>query len=119
VQSVPGAPGPAFGTWNTTNHIQPRARKPPASPHRIKPPTNPRTCQPAITAQRWPTREGIQDEEIRSPRDLSNISQANVARTLNLSVGTISQLERVTKQPKGPTLALLNVIRRKGLETIL
>ncbi|MGD0832278.1 MAG: hypothetical protein ABR907_15165 [Terracidiphilus sp.] len=41
------------------------------------------------------------------------------ARALNLSAGYISQLERGTKQPKGPALALLNVIRRKGLEAIL
>jgi putative transcriptional regulator len=47
------------------------------------------------------------------------MSQAALARTLNLSVGYISQLERRTKQPKGPALALLNVIRRKGLEAIL
>jgi len=39
--------------------------------------------------------------------------------TLNLSAGYISQLERGTKQPKGPALALLNVIRRKGLGAIL
>jgi putative transcriptional regulator len=47
------------------------------------------------------------------------MSQAAFACTLNLSVGTISQLERGSKQPKGPTLALLNVIRRKGFEAIL
>jgi putative transcriptional regulator len=41
------------------------------------------------------------------------------ARYLNLTVGYVSQLERGVKQPKGPTLALLNVIRRKGLEAIL
>ena len=45
--------------------------------------------------------------------------QAAFARTLNLSVGYISQLERGTKQPKGPALALLNVIRRKGFDAIL
>jgi len=28
-------------------------------------------------------------------------------------------LKRGAKQPKGPALALLNVIRRKGLEAIL
>jgi len=47
------------------------------------------------------------------------MSQAAFARTLNLSVGYISQLERGTKQPKGPALALLNVIRRKGFDAIL
>jgi putative transcriptional regulator len=66
-----------------------------------------------------PTAQPIQGEEIRSLRERANMSQAAFARTLNLSTGYISQLERGTKQPKGPALALLNVIRRKGLEAIL
>jgi putative transcriptional regulator len=66
-----------------------------------------------------PTAQPIQGGEIRSLRERANMSQAAFARTLNLSVGYISQLERGTKQPKGPALALLNVIRRKGLEAIL
>ncbi len=41
------------------------------------------------------------------------------ARYLNLTVGYVSQLERGVKQPKGPALALLNVIRRKGLGVML
>jgi transcriptional regulator with XRE-family HTH domain len=32
----------------------------------------------------------------------ANMSQAAFARSLNLSVGYISQLERGAKQPKGP-----------------
>lgn len=61
----------------------------------------------------------INGEEIRSLREQANMSQAAFARSLNLSVGYISQLERGTKQPKGPALALLNVIKRKGFEVIL
>jgi putative transcriptional regulator len=38
---------------------------------------------------------------------------------LQSHTGYISQLERGIKQPKGPALALLNVIKRKGFETIL
>ena len=52
-------------------------------------------------------------------RDGAQLSQAALARYLNVTVGYVSQLERGTKQPKGPALALLNVIRRKGLEAIL
>jgi len=52
-------------------------------------------------------------------RESANLSQAAFARYLNLTPGYISQLERGTKQPKGPALALLNVIRRKGFEAIL
>jgi putative transcriptional regulator len=58
-------------------------------------------------------------EEIRKLRERANLSQAVFARYLNLTPGYISQLERGAKQPKGPALALLNVIRRKGIEAIL
>lgn len=63
--------------------------------------------------------EPISGEEIRSLRERAHLSQAVFARHLNLTVGYVSQLERGTKQPKGPALALLNVIRRKGVEVIL
>lgn len=63
--------------------------------------------------------EPITGEEIRSLRERAHLSQAAFARYLNLTVGYVSQLERGTKQPKGPALALLNVMRRKGVEVIL
>jgi putative transcriptional regulator len=47
------------------------------------------------------------------------MSQAAFARSLNLKVGYLSQLVRRAKQPKGPALALLNVIWCKGFEVIL
>lgn len=61
----------------------------------------------------------ITGEEIRSIRENAHLSQAAFARFLNLTVGYVSQLERGTKEPKGPALALLNVMRRKGFEAIL
>ncbi len=72
-----------------------------------------------LGAQAPPIAKPIRGEEIRSLRERENMSQAAFARSLNLSVGYISQLERGTKQPKGTALALLNVIRRKGFEAIL
>ena len=69
--------------------------------------------------QPLPTAKPISAKEIRSLRERANMSQAAFARSLNLSVGYISQLERGAKQPKGPALALLNVIRRNGFEAIL
>ena len=66
-----------------------------------------------------PTARPISAEEIRSLRESANLSQAASARYPNLTTGYISQLERGAKQPKGPALALLNVIRRKGFEAIL
>jgi putative transcriptional regulator len=61
----------------------------------------------------------IKAKEIQKMRESANLSQAAFARYLNLTPGYISQLERGTKQPKGPALALLNVIKRKGFEAIL
>jgi putative transcriptional regulator len=61
----------------------------------------------------------ISAEEIRNLREQENISQGVFARYLNLTVGFVSQLERGTKQPKGPALVLLNLIRNKGLQAIL
>lgn len=57
--------------------------------------------------------------QIRKLRERANMSQAVFARHLNVTVGYVSQLERGTKQPTGPALALLNVIHRKGIDAIL
>jgi putative transcriptional regulator len=57
--------------------------------------------------------------EIRALRERSHMSQAVFARRLSLSTGYISALERGAKSATGPTLLLLDVIRRKGLEAIL
>jgi len=61
----------------------------------------------------------ISPRQIRAIRDRANLSQAALASMLNMTAGYLSQLERGVKQPKGPSLALLNVLRRKGIEAIL
>jgi putative transcriptional regulator len=61
----------------------------------------------------------ITGEDIRKLREKAQVSQAVFARYLNLTVGYVSQLERGTKRPTGAALAMLNVIRRKGIEAIL
>lgn len=61
----------------------------------------------------------ISAKEIRDLRERANLSQAALAQVLNLTVGYLSQLERGVKQPKGPSLALLNIVRYKGIEAIL
>ena len=66
-----------------------------------------------------PAATPISSNEIRKIRKKANLSQAAFARYLNLTTGYISQLECGAKQPKGPALALLNVIRRKGFDAIL
>ena len=72
-----------------------------------------------LDPQPLPSAKPISGKEIRKIREKANLSQAVFARYLNLTTGYVSQLERGAKQPKGPALALLNVIRRKGFEVIL
>lgn len=61
----------------------------------------------------------LQPDEIRSLREASNMSQAVFARVLNVTAGYVSQLERGVKRPTGPALALLHVIRRKGVAGVM
>jgi putative transcriptional regulator len=69
--------------------------------------------------EKLPRIEPITSEEIRSLREEAHLSQAVFASCLNLTVGYISQLERGMKRPTGSTLALLNVIRRNGINAVL
>ena len=62
--------------------------------------------------------EPMTSDEIRSLREREHISQAVFANYLNLTVGYISQLERGLKRPTGAVLALLNIVRYKGLNAI-
>ena len=57
--------------------------------------------------------------EIKALREKNHISQAVFATYLQVTADFVSKLERDEKKPTGPTLVLLNVIRRKGLEAIL
>ncbi len=66
-----------------------------------------------------PTAEPITGAEIRDVREKAHLSQAALAKYLNMTTGYVSQLERGTKQAKGPALALFNVLRRKGIEVPL
>jgi putative transcriptional regulator len=58
-------------------------------------------------------------EEIRALREEAHMSQAVFACLLNITTGYLSQLERGAKRPTGPALALLHVIRRKGIQAVL
>ncbi len=58
-------------------------------------------------------------KDIRAIREKAQMSQAVFAYYLNLTPGYLSQLEREAKHPKGPVLALLNIIRRKGINVLL
>jgi len=72
-----------------------------------------------LGSKTMPSVKSITGPQIRAMRERAKMSQAVFARHLNLTAGYVSQLERGTKQPTGAALALLNVIRRKGIEAIL
>ncbi|CAG0962377.1 hypothetical protein GPROT1_00908 [Gammaproteobacteria bacterium] len=56
---------------------------------------------------------------IRALRERCNISQAVLAAVLNTSVSTVRKWEAGGKHPSGPSLKLLDLLDRKGLEALL
>jgi len=56
---------------------------------------------------------------IRALRERYRISQAVLASILNTSVSTVQQWEIGEKHPSGPSLKLLNLLDRKGLEAVI
>ncbi len=58
-------------------------------------------------------------EEIRALRERYRLSQAVLASILNASLSTVQKWEIGEKRPGGPSLKLLNILDRKGLETLI
>ena len=58
-------------------------------------------------------------EQIRALRERVKLSQAVLASVLNTSPSTVRKWEIGEKHPSGPSLKLLNLLDRKGLEAVL
>jgi putative transcriptional regulator len=58
-------------------------------------------------------------ERIRALRDHLQLSQAVLAAVLNTSLSTVRKWEVGDKHPSGPSLKLLSLLERKGLEAVL
>lgn len=56
--------------------------------------------------------------KIRALRARENASQAVFAAYLNVTPGLVSKWERGEKSPQGPSLKLLALVDKKGLENI-
>jgi len=69
-------------------------------------------------ASRLTTVEKLSAKEIAEVRKETGVSQAVFAHYLNVTVGLVSQWERGEKQPRGPSLKLLSLVRKKGLDAI-
>lgn len=58
-------------------------------------------------------------ENIRALRERHKLSQAVLASVLNTKLSTVQQWEIGGKHPTGPSLKLLNLLDRKGLEALI
>ncbi len=70
----------------------------------------------ALVLKPIPRYEGHQ---IRALRERINVSQAVLASLLNTSASTVRKWEIGDKQPSGPSLKLLNLLDRKGIDAVL
>jgi putative transcriptional regulator len=78
-----------------------------------------RTLRDLTAEEGEPVIMPLSGPEIRALRERANVSQAFLAKYLNLTPAHLSKLERGAVHPTGALLAMLNVIRRRGLEAIL
>lgn len=72
-----------------------------------------------MKADQLPTATPLTGEQIRAIRETARMSQGAFARHLLTSPGHLSKLERGELKATGTALALLNVIRRKGIDVLL
>jgi putative transcriptional regulator len=72
-----------------------------------------------LAKNKLPVVKPVSPEEIREMRERTGLSQAAFARCLNLTASDVSKLERGKRKPRGAVAKLFDVVRRKGIETIL
>jgi putative transcriptional regulator len=60
----------------------------------------------------------LSPDEIKAIRMQAHVSQSVFALYLNFSRGVVSKWERGEKHPAGPSLKLLDIIRKNGLEAL-
>jgi putative transcriptional regulator len=63
--------------------------------------------------------EDLQPEAIKRIREKAHMSQGTFALALNVATSLVSKWERGEKRPSGPSLKLLALADRKGIEAIL
>jgi putative transcriptional regulator len=57
--------------------------------------------------------------KIKSLRKKYQLSQAVLAAVINTSLSTVQKLEMGDKHPSGPSLKLLNILEKKGLDVFV
>jgi len=71
-----------------------------------------------IQALCQPTVEPILPGDIKAMRENLNGSQSVFAMLLNTSISTVQKWEIGDKQPSGPSLKLLNIVKRHGMSAL-
>ena len=61
----------------------------------------------------------ISPMQIRQLREKEHVSQAVFAAILNTSISTVQKWELGDKKPSGPSLKLLSLLQKKGLQVML
>lgn len=61
----------------------------------------------------------MEPDAIRRIRESAHMSQSVFALVLNVTTSVVSKWERGEKKPSGPSLKLLTLAERKGVEAIL
>ena len=62
--------------------------------------------------------EPLSPRQIAAVRRRAGVSQAVFASYLNVTTGLVSKWERGEKHPQGPSLKLLALVQKKGLDAI-
>jgi len=63
--------------------------------------------------------EEFSGQDIKGLRESNGVSQAVLARILNVTTSTVGQWEREEKKPTGSALKLLSLLRSKGISVVL
>lgn len=61
----------------------------------------------------------MEAQEIKNLRESAGVSQAVLAKVLNVTTNAVGQWERGEKRPSGSALKLLTLVREKGIATVL
>jgi len=65
-----------------------------------------------------PTAKQYTPEQIKEIREKTHTSRSVFAALLNVGTSTVEHWERGLKKPSGPSLRLLDVVERKGIEAL-
>lgn len=60
----------------------------------------------------------LKPKQIKAIRERERVSQAVFANYLNVTTSLVSQWERGEKRPSGPSLKLLSLVEKKGIEVV-